>query len=71
MLTHAALVAAWISEAEAWKHGLKFYTDGLLFEGKAGSGVLSQELDLKAYKQSRELSWWVKRFMVFCAQRHC
>jgi hypothetical protein len=31
----------WLSEAEAWlpSDGLKFYTDGSLFEGKAGSGV--------------------------------
>jgi hypothetical protein len=31
----------WLSEAEAWllSDGLKFYTEGFLFEGRAGSGV--------------------------------
>jgi hypothetical protein len=31
----------WLSEAEAWFpcDGLKFYTDGSLFEGRVGSGV--------------------------------
>jgi hypothetical protein len=31
----------WLPEAEAWlpSDGLKFYTDGSLFEGKVGSGV--------------------------------
>jgi hypothetical protein len=40
----------WLSEAEAWvpSDGLNFYTDGSLFEGKSGSGVFSEELDLKA-----------------------
>jgi hypothetical protein len=40
----------WLSEAEAWlpSDGLKFYTNGSLFEGRAGSGVFSEELDLKA-----------------------
>jgi ribonuclease HI len=40
----------WLSEAEAWlpSDGLKFYTDGSLFEGRAGSGVLLEEFDLKA-----------------------
>jgi hypothetical protein len=28
--------------------GLKFYTDGSLFEGRADFGVFSEELDLKA-----------------------
>jgi hypothetical protein len=35
----------WLSEAEAW---LKLYNDGSLFEDRAGSGVFSEELDLKA-----------------------
>jgi hypothetical protein len=37
-------------EAEAWlpSDGLKFYTDGSLFEGRVGSRVFSEELDLKA-----------------------
>jgi hypothetical protein len=40
----------WLTEAEAWlpSDGLKFYTDGSLFEGRAGSGVSLEELDLKA-----------------------
>jgi hypothetical protein len=40
----------WLSEAEAWfsSDGLKSYTDGSLFESRAGSGVFSEELDLKA-----------------------
>jgi hypothetical protein len=35
-----------LSEAEAWfpSDGLKFYTDGFLFESRAGSGVFSEEL---------------------------
>jgi hypothetical protein len=33
----------WMSEAEAWPP-----TDGSLFECRAGSGVFSEELDLKA-----------------------
>jgi hypothetical protein len=40
----------WLSVAEAWlpSDGLKFYTDGSLFEGRVGSEVFSEELDLKA-----------------------
>jgi hypothetical protein len=40
----------WLSEAEAFlsSDGLKFYTDGSLFEGRWDSGVFSEELDLKA-----------------------
>jgi ribonuclease HI len=40
----------WLSEAEALlrSDGLKLYTDGSLFEGRVGSGVFSEELDLKA-----------------------
>jgi hypothetical protein len=37
---------------ETWlklKHGLKFYTDGSFFEGRAGSGVFSELLDLKTF----------------------
>jgi hypothetical protein len=39
----------WLSEVEAWipSDGLKYYTDGSLFEGRPGSGVFSEELDLK------------------------
>jgi ribonuclease HI len=39
-----------MSEAEAWlpSYGLKFYTDGSLFEGSEGSGVFLEEIDLKA-----------------------
>jgi hypothetical protein len=35
----------WLSEAEAWfpSDGLKFYTDGFLFESRAGSGVFSSQ----------------------------
>jgi hypothetical protein len=40
----------WLFETEAWlpSDGLKFYTDGSFFEGRGGSGVFSEELDLKA-----------------------
>jgi hypothetical protein len=40
----------WLSEAEAWllSDSLKFYTDRFLSEGRAGSGVYLEELDLKA-----------------------
>jgi hypothetical protein len=40
----------WLSVAEAWlpSDGLKFYTDSSLFEGRVGSGVFSEEVDLKA-----------------------
>jgi hypothetical protein len=50
----------WLSEAEAWLpfDGLKFYTDGSLFEGKAGCGVFSEELDLKS--QGIFYSWNVR-----------
>jgi hypothetical protein len=39
-----------LSEAEAWvaSDGLKFYTNGSVFEGRAGSGVFSEKIDLKA-----------------------
>jgi hypothetical protein len=40
-----------LSGAEAWipSDGLKFYTDGFLFEGREGSEVFfSEKLDLKA-----------------------
>jgi hypothetical protein len=39
-----------LSETEAWLHydGLKFCTDGFLFVARAGSGVIFEELDLKA-----------------------
>jgi ribonuclease HI len=39
-----------LSEAEAWlpSYGLKFYTDGSLFEGRGGSGFFREQLDLKA-----------------------
>jgi hypothetical protein len=40
----------WLSETEAWlpSDGLKLYTDGSLFESRAGSEVFSEQLDLKA-----------------------
>jgi hypothetical protein len=40
----------WLSEAEASlpSDGLKFYTNGSLFEGRSGSKVFSEELNLKA-----------------------
>jgi hypothetical protein len=40
----------WLSAAEAWllSDGFKFYTYGSLFEDRAGSGVFSEKLDLKA-----------------------
>jgi hypothetical protein len=40
----------WLSETEAWlpTDGLKFSIDGSLFEGRAGYGVLSEELDFKS-----------------------
>jgi hypothetical protein len=40
----------WLSEAEAWfpSDDLKFYIDGSLFEGMMGSGIFSEEFDLKA-----------------------
>jgi hypothetical protein len=45
------------SEPEAWLpcDGLKFYTDGSSFEGRAGSGVFSEELDLKASSFALEM----------------
>jgi hypothetical protein len=38
----------WLSGAEAWlpSDGLKFYTDGSLCEGRAGSGIFSMHLSL-------------------------
>jgi hypothetical protein len=38
-----------LSKTEAWlpADGLKFYTEGSLFEGRAGSEVFSEKLDLK------------------------
>jgi hypothetical protein len=38
----------WLSKTEAWlpSDGLKLYADGSLFEGRAGSGVFSEELDI-------------------------
>jgi hypothetical protein len=40
----------WLSKAEGWlpSDGLKFYTDGSLFESREGAGVFLEELDLKA-----------------------
>jgi hypothetical protein len=40
----------WLSETEAWlpSDGPKFYTDGFLFEGRAGSRVFFEELDINA-----------------------
>jgi hypothetical protein len=36
----------WLSEAETWllSDGLTFYTEGCLFEGRAGSGVFWRNL---------------------------
>jgi hypothetical protein len=43
-------ISAGRSETEAWlpSDGLKLYTDGSLFEGRADFRVFSEELDLKA-----------------------
>jgi hypothetical protein len=40
----------WLSKTEAWlpSDGLKFYTDGSLFEGRASSEFFLEELDLEA-----------------------
>jgi hypothetical protein len=51
----------WLSVAEAWlpSDGLKFYSDGSLFEGRADSGVFLEELD------SRHLSLLKRSLLSF------
>jgi hypothetical protein len=51
----------WLSEAEGVvpSHGLEFYTDGYLFEGRTGSGVFSEELDLKEYFAMKFTPFWL------------
>jgi hypothetical protein len=51
----------WLSEAEVWlpSDDLQFYTDGSLFEGRAGSGVFSEERSPLSFRLKFTPLWHV------------